>query len=279
MCKFSTYFNLSSLLKLFTVIGTVNQALQSADLHLQQANKLLNNLKEILQSYRDNFSEYWRGVVDDAALLSVDAPCVPRVRRAPRRLDDGSQAHHFEAAEDYYRHQYLALVDAATAGIEERFKSTTWDFLSKVESALIKLPVDTTVISSFYGADLDEDRLKLHVEMFHDLMLQQRQKLENFGEIVNILKTDSTTRKLLPELTKAVRLILTVPVTTCSAERSFSALRRLKTYLRSTMTQRRLNNIALLAVHKSFVETIDVERIIDDFVSRSSVRRNTFAAK
>jgi hypothetical protein len=89
---------------------------------------------------------------------------------------------------------------------------------------------------------------------------------------VNILKTDSTTRKSLPELTKAVRLILT-------AERSFSALRRLKTYLRFTMTQRRLINIALLNFHKSYVETIDADTIIDAFVSRSTVRRNTFAAR
>ena len=115
--------------------------------------------------------------------------------------------------------------------------------------------------------------------MFHDLMLQQRQEVENFWDIVDILKKDSATRKLFPEMTKAVRLLLTVPITTCTAERSFSALRRLKTYLRSTMTQKRLNNIALLNVHSSYVETIDVEAIIDDFVSRSSVRRNTFAAK
>jgi hypothetical protein len=279
MCQFSTYFNLSSLIKIFTVIGTVNQALQSAHLHLQQANELLSRLKDTLQSYRDKFAEYWHVVVDDAAALGVDAPDVPRVRRAPRRLDDGAQAHHFQTPEDFYRQQYIALIDAATAGIEDRFKSSTWNFLSQVESAFIKQPIDTTFISNFYGSDLDADRLQLHVGMFHDVMLQKHEQVNNIGDIVNVLKNDSTTRQLLPELTKAVRLILTLPVTTCTAERSFSGLRRLKTYLRSTMTQGRLNNIALLNFHKSCVETIDVDMMIDEFVSRCAVRRNTFATK
>jgi hypothetical protein len=46
---FHAYFNLASLLKIFTAVGTVNQALQAATLHLQQCNKLIQNLKALLQ--------------------------------------------------------------------------------------------------------------------------------------------------------------------------------------------------------------------------------------
>jgi hypothetical protein len=82
---------------------------------------------------------------------------------------------------------------------------------------------------------------------------------------------------MLPELAKTVRLILTVPVTACTAERAFSGLRRLKTYLRNTMTQTRLNDTAILNCHRSYLESIDVEEIMNNFISNSTVRQNTFA--
>src|SRR6188508_1039283 len=58
MRKFSTYFYLASLLKVYSVIGTVNQALQSSSLQFQQANVLLHNLKCLLQSNRDTFHSF-----------------------------------------------------------------------------------------------------------------------------------------------------------------------------------------------------------------------------
>ena len=42
---------------------------------------------------------------------------------------------------------------------------------------------------------------------------------------------------IFPEFSKMVHILAVIPATSCSAERSFSALRRLKTYLRSTMGQ------------------------------------------
>ena len=52
-----------------------------------------------------------------------------------------------------------------------------------------------------------------------------------------------------PNLKALLRILLTIPVTNAEAERSFSTLKRLKTYLRSTIGQERLNGLALLAVH------------------------------
>lgn len=53
-----------------------------------------------------------------------------------------------------------------------------------------------------------------------------------------------------PNMTVLLQLIATLPVTTATKERSFSALKYLKTYLRSTMNQTRLNGLALLYVHR-----------------------------
>ena len=51
----------------------------------------------------------------------------------------------------------------------------------------------------------------------------------------------------------------------------------LKTYLRSTMSQCRLNHVALLHVHKTLYEELDTNAVANEFIRRcSSIRRNTF---
>ena len=60
-------------------------------------------------------------------------------------------------------------------------------------------------------------------------------------------------------------VLLTVPVTNAEAEPSFSALKRLKSYLRSTINQEILNGLALLAVHNDF--SISAENVIDNFAT------------
>jgi hypothetical protein len=60
-----------------------------------------------------------------------------------------------------------------------------------------------------------------------------------------------------------LRILGTIPVTSCECERSFSALRRLKDYTRSTMAAARLNGLALLYIHQDL--ELDVEKVIDLF--------------
>jgi len=64
------------------------------------------------------------------------------------------------------------------------------------------------------------------------------------------------------------RHLLTIPVTVASSKLSFSKLKLLKSYLRSTMTQERLNDLAMIAFESDMLEKIDYESIIENFVSR-----------
>ena len=81
-------------------------------------------------------------------------------------------------------------------------------------------------------------------------------------------------RFLLPEIYKvtfpnivvAFQVLATLPVTSCNCERSISALRRLKTYLRSTMKKERLKNLTLLHVHHNI--PIDIEKITETFARK-----------
>jgi len=57
----------------------------------------------------------------------------------------------------------------------------------------------------------------------------------------------------------AYRIILTIPISDASAERSFSKLKLLKSYLRSTMSQDRLNSLVLISIENNFVKNLDFE--------------------
>ena len=65
-----------------------------------------------------------------------------------------------------------------------------------------------------------------------------------------------------PNIYLALKLLGTFPITTCESERSFSSLRSIKTWDRSAMKNGRLNELALLLIHKE----ID---LIDSFAQKS----------
>ena len=73
------------------------------------------------------------------------------------------------------------------------------------------------------------------------------------------------TKDVLPNLHTVFVVFLTMPVSMVSAERSFSALKRLKTYLRNTTGQERMTALALLHIHSQ--KTVDIEQILRNFDS------------
>ncbi|KAK2442098.1 zinc finger MYM-type protein [Trifolium repens] len=78
-----------------------------------------------------------------------------------------------------------------------------------------------------------------------------------------------------PNVSIAYIILLTVPVTVASAETSFSKLKLIRTYLRSSMSQERLNGLATLSIENDMLTDIDVDVLINDFASQSA-RRNQF---
>ena len=63
--------------------------------------------------------------------------------------------------------------------------------------------------------------------------------------------------------------MLTIPVTVASAERSFSKLKLIKSYIRSTMSQERLNGLAILSIEKDVADSLYYSTIISDFASKN----------
>ena len=98
-------------------------------------------------------------------------------------------------------------------------------------------------------------------------------------EIVRVLAGLSTAEKVaFSSVLTAVRLLLIMPATNSTSERSFSALRRVKTYLRTTMTQQRLNNLMVLHMHQECTESLNLTcmNIAREFVAGREGRLRVF---
>ena len=71
----------------------------------------------------------------------------------------------------------------------------------------------------------------------------------------------------------AYRILLTISVAVASTERTFSKLKLIKSYLRSTMSQKRLNELAILSIEKKkILENLEYKNLISNFASQKARR-------
>ena len=78
---------------------------------------------------------------------------------------------------------------------------------------------------------------------------------------------------MFTEVDKMLQIYLTIPVTSSTSDRSFSALRQMKSYLRSTMTQKRLNESY---IRQDRLDSIDLNRIAIAFTEGHETRQHYF---
>ena len=94
--------------------------------------------------------------------------------------------------------------------------------------------------------------------------------------IIKKLQDMSRNRRLLiSEVEKITKLFLLSPATNAESERIFSALKRVKTYLRSTMGNNLLALI-LMHVHKNILDNINLGKVANEFVDRRDSCKQTF---
>ena len=178
---------------------------------------------------------------------------------------------------------YFETLDLLIAFIKDRFDQPGYRTYVLLEKLLLQAAMgkDYTeeygIISQLYKRDIDTAKLKvrLHVLRTHFTEKEAASPV-TFNAIKSFLQNMGNANILLSEVVAIVRLILVMPATNATSERSFSALRRVKTYLRSTMGQSRLNNLMLLHVHKEATDNLDLIACANDFVGDNSHRYNLF---
>ena len=80
-------------------------------------------------------------------------------------------------------------------------------------------------------------------------------------------------KTVYPNVEIILKIFVCTPATNCSAERSFSCLKRIKNYQRSTMSQQRLNALATLCIENKTTTEMDYKDIIKAFAEQKSRRK------
>ena len=189
-----------------------------------------------------------------AESLDVEEPQLPRCRKVPKRIDDDTSAGDFHSTpKEYYHQHYYQAIDMIVTCITDRFDQPGYKVYSEVEQLLLKackqaeFDSELKSICSFYKDDFNQPLLCSQLHTFGvDFNKEGTQNVTIFDiqDYFLLLKGFCCLKSRL------LQLLIIMPATNATSERSFSALHRVKNYLRTTMLQQRLNTLLVLHVHK-----------------------------
>ncbi len=195
----------------------------------------------------------------------------------PARLDEGRSNHFFhQTPKDHFRQIYYETIDNTTNCIANRFDQSGYKIYCNLEQLLIKasnqsdFEDELKIVCDFYKDDFNSDNLKAQLVTFGVEFQQKNVRstgATSFFDLLDHFKAYSIAQRSL--FMRVVQLILVMPATNATSERSFSALRRIKDYLRATMKQERLNHLLVLHVQKELTDSFDLKDIASDFISGS----------
>ena len=164
------------------------------------------------------------------------------------------KAHDPLTATEHYQVLFYQLIYTSVTQLAERFDTASSGISThiRLESVLFDEEVSAheELVSGY--PEWVVNTFSTQPAMFHS-----QSKCNNLNGAVEVIHAVSEdVRRLFPQVDRLDRLMLICPVSSCEAERSSSSLRRLKTWLRNSMTQSRLNAIAVNAVCHAHQDTL-----------------------
>lgn len=110
-----------------------------------------------------------------------------------------------------------------------------------------------------YLPEIPKIIIKSEIKMWHQ-HLNNCMEIKNKRQALDSLKICS--EHAYPNVHKLLKIFCTLPVSTATPERTFSSLKRIKTYLRNTTAQVRLNGLAMMSIYRH--QSVSIDEIIDD---------------
>uniref|UniRef100_A0A8C6SSN1 HAT C-terminal dimerisation domain-containing protein n=1 Tax=Neogobius melanostomus TaxID=47308 RepID=A0A8C6SSN1_9GOBI len=160
---------------------------------------------------------------------------------------------------------FYPCIDRMLKELAHRFSGVGEQIMSGIEacnplseSFLAEEKID--IIAKHYKIVLRPEELLVAKHFLKRRM--ETQSIQDMATVFKLLDVD-----MFPTLHAVLKAALTIPVSSCSVERSFSALRRLHTWLRRTMGQERLNDLAVMTIEKQYLNEINPEKVIDSITS------------
>lgn len=268
---------LHALSEILSATITLSRVLQTKSLDKQLAKNIINNTKKILNDKRKNADSVFRKIFDDTTKMMLTLGTEMTLPRITARQTNRPNAK-AESAEAYYRvNIFIPLLDSIIEDLNDRFTDEILNvfelnvlvpniILEKTQSDLHLLNDSVNSILDYMmkvnpmnDIDILSMNLKSELLFWSEYWKQKSTKIPDCA--LSALKECS--KEIYPTINMLLQILCTIPVTVASAERSFSSLKRLKSWLRSTMSQEKLSGLALLHIHRDI--NVYVENVIDKF--------------
>ena len=236
-----------------------------------------------------NLREKWDQLWNEATVVvsSLDAEVkLSKGRAAPSKTKTKRKRFHNETPVEnvseesesgYFKiHIFYVLIDSVIGGLTVRFDAAKsindifnclWQYKELPEADLS----DRAIASSrMYPSDLSEGiRQELnYLRSVHDGNFEEKSSLPPL-KLLNKLY-EFKLHSLFPNVCVALRIFLSMPATVATAERSFSKLKLVKSYLHTTMFQDRLVDLARLSIEHELANSFNFDNVIQNFARRKA---------
>lgn len=265
-------------------INVISKLLQKEHSDISKAVELIVNVKTYFEEMRSDkgFEMVLVDAREVAETLEIDPSFERESRLRPRTIKrqydyESNDEPHLEPKDAFKRNCYFYVLDRTISSLEERFTQLhqhhdIFGFMYDIESddkeGLLKKCADLqTALTD--GSHTDIDGFQLYQELLVLISILPKDSLKEPMEILKYL-TSSCLSENFPNLYVALRIALTLPVSVASGERSFSKLKLIKNYLRSTMSQERLVGLSFISIEYQILQKINIDQIIKDFAERKA---------
>lgn len=264
----------------------LSDCLQGESINIAGALIAIESTKAALQRIRVNIKEVEDEIQAAIAVASnydtdplADFARLHRVRRPSRRLDDnpGTATTALNNISSFYRCEFFKFLDSVIAILGEKYQSLNdvfRPFLKVIDPEKPGTLEDTKrLLTTLHSVFSSDSSAAVHNEFqifFEHLLREWSQEEakdgleEPQGTITKAASASLTLAKkhgIFKTVARVYQLFLTAAPSVCKNERSFSTLKRVKNYLRSTMSGTRLNDCLLLAAERDLTERIDLKKL------------------
>ena len=203
----------------------------------------------------------------------IEPPAKTRVKHVPIRFGGGNDGTSSLSVKDYYRiNIYYVILDTIITSINHKFDENMIGIVVLMEKLFLSKELlnedELRELTQFYCINFDD--IKAEQRLYKNQINNKKMNLSEATEF--FLKNNF--HIALSSMNELMKILWTIPVNSCGCERSFSCLKRLKSYLRNTMGEERLSGLALLNIERDF--EIDINQIVTDFIVRKDGRKLIF---
>jgi len=275
---FEFIFGMELMSPILNIILKVSSMLQSPKIDLLIAAESVNTLKNTLLNMRNNEAEYKIIFTNTEKMCTMHEINIPEVkkRKVTTKIDPSpsNQVFFKTKYEELKVSVYYPLLDDLISGINSRFKQDTICLINAVAN-IINLNITTeiaTILEKF--AKISSDTLIAEIKLLKnstDKNIPKGTTNESVFLWLDWLK-DSNRYNIFNCFFKILQMFSIIPVTSCSCERVFSKLNIVKSKLRNTMAQDRLESLILLFTEQEMASNVDIDLVINEFSNLSNRR-------